>query len=42
MGSAGLSKEIKIADPLERRLVSDIAVAGMSSVAVRDTLRKPP
>ncbi|WP_339049798.1 hypothetical protein [Rickettsiella endosymbiont of Xylota segnis] len=32
MGSAGLSSKIKIADPLERRLVSDIAVAGMSSV----------
>ncbi|HEY2566089.1 MAG TPA: hypothetical protein VGH95_00015, partial [Candidatus Aquirickettsiella sp.] len=32
MGSAGLSSKIKIDDPLERRLVSDIAVAGMSSV----------
>ncbi|HEY2567133.1 MAG TPA: hypothetical protein VGH95_05465, partial [Candidatus Aquirickettsiella sp.] len=32
MGSAGLSTKIKIDNPLERRLVSDIAVAGMSSV----------
>lgn len=32
MGSAGLSSEIKINNPLERRLVSDVAVAGMSSV----------
>ena len=32
MGSAGLGNKIKIDNPLERRLVSDIAVAGMSSV----------
>ncbi|WP_339049796.1 hypothetical protein [Rickettsiella endosymbiont of Xylota segnis] len=32
MGSAGLSAKINIDNPLERRLVSDIAVAGMSSV----------
>ncbi|HEY2566301.1 MAG TPA: hypothetical protein VGH95_01145 [Candidatus Aquirickettsiella sp.] len=32
MGSAGLSSKIKIDDPLERRLVSDIAVAGSSVV----------
>ena len=32
MGSAGLSSKIKIDNPIERRLVSDIAVAGMSSV----------
>ena len=32
MGSAGLSAKINIDNPLERRLVSDVAVAGMSSV----------
>ncbi|MGA7536377.1 MAG: hypothetical protein WBV88_03505, partial [Candidatus Rickettsiella isopodorum] len=32
MGSAGLSSQIKIADPLERRLVADVEVAAMSSI----------
>ncbi|WP_342146128.1 hypothetical protein [Rickettsiella endosymbiont of Aleochara curtula] len=32
MGSAGLSSEIKLANPLAQRLVSDVAVAAMSSV----------
>ncbi|HEY2567144.1 MAG TPA: hypothetical protein VGH95_05520, partial [Candidatus Aquirickettsiella sp.] len=32
MGSAGLSPKIKLDNPLAQRMVSDIAVAGMSSV----------
>ncbi|MDQ5899639.1 MAG: hypothetical protein QG624_558, partial [Pseudomonadota bacterium] len=32
MGSAGLSSEIKIANPLERSIVADLSVAAMGGV----------